>query len=203
MPRALSLLLVLLATLARAQAPEPAPPLPPLPAAAPEDRRVELTDDDLLLYGNPPRQVTPVELFQALGRQDLVDRARANAARRLGLFIAAGVLAAGAVAVAAALWATAPEMGGTSRCNSGDLAYYNTVCQPQWVLHTQGGTFALVGGLAAAGVLATFALFTRPDVFTPFELQQFIREHNASLAWLRLTPWLSPAGAGLAARAAF
>jgi hypothetical protein len=225
MPRAsltmVAVALAALSTVARAQeaASEPVPPpaSPPPPAvpapsappvvAAAEERAVLITDDDRIFYGTPKQQLTPVQLFEATGRQDLVERARANLKRRTVLFITAGALAAVALAVGVGFLATSPVMGGSSRCNDGDLGYYNSYCQPQWVLHQQVGTATLVTGLAAAGILASFGYWARPDVLTPFELRKFIRQYNASLseppASLRLVPWVSPDGAGLTARATF
>jgi hypothetical protein len=116
------------------------------------------------------------------------------------------VVAAVALGVGIALLATSPVMTGAVRCNSGDLEYYNSYCQPQWVLHQVSGTVTLGVGLAAASVLATLGLWARPDVLTPYELRKFIKEHNASLgpvSRLRVAPWLSTQGAGLSASAQF
>lgn len=160
---------------------------------------VELTDENEILVDSPPRTISAVELYGLLGRQDLVDRVHANARARLGLFIAAGAVAAAGVVAGIVFFATAPVMGGASRCNSGDLAYYNSYCQPQWVLHTQGGAFSLVGGLGLGGVMAAVGLLLRPEVLDRVQLDRLIRDANASLPRVELTPWLAPGGGGLLA----
>jgi hypothetical protein len=177
--------------------------------ASPDDRTVTMDDEDQILYQS--RHLTPRELFEVAGRPDLVAQADANATRRTALFISAGAVAAVAVVVGVVLYATAPNFS-VEPCNRGldtvaDRLYFDTVCVPQNTLHMVSGAVTLVGGLAAAGLLAAFGLWARPDVLTPFELHRFIRDHNAALPGprlgLQLAPWVSPTGAGLGARGTF
>jgi hypothetical protein len=210
----LTLLLLSPTALAQEAAPAPAPAAVPAPSrppvlAAPDDRTVTVNDDDEIIYQS--RRLTPRELFEVAGRPDLVAQADANVARRTALFISAGAVAAVAVVVGVILYATGPNFG-AEPCNKGfdtvaDRLYFDTVCIPQNTLHMVSGSLTLVGGLAAAGLLAAFGFWARPDVLTPFELHRFIRDHNAALSGprvtLRVSPWVSPWGAGLSARATF
>ena len=194
-------------SLARAQVADPsAPPVPVVrePRGVP-DGTVEFTDEGQILYGKERRELTPVEFFQLTGRNDLVERAHANASLRRALLIGAGALALVTMTVGAVLLATAPA-GGNTACNSGDNVLYNYYCQPQSYLHNWVGGVLLVAGLGISGAIATVGLTLRPEVLNSLRLQELIDQYNASLARpasVRLMPWLSPAGGGLVAGASF
>lgn len=193
--------LLLAASLAHAQAAEaPAAPTPT------EEPQVEFTDDNRIVYGPERRELTPVQLFEVMGRRDLVARAQLNATRRIVLAVSAGALAAAGVTVAIVMMLTTPPTVGATPCNAGNNDLYNTYCQPQYVLHYTVSTVSLVAGLAGAGILATYAVLANPDVYSAYQLERLIHTYNASRAGpasLRVLPWALPGGAGLVASARF
>jgi hypothetical protein len=190
-------------------APTP-PPISPPVVAAEEDRSVTFTEDEKILYGAERKELTPLELFGVLGRTDLLERSKENTERRKWLLISAIAVAAVGVGVGIAVLATGPNLE-NGRCNS-DVTYYNSVCVPANTAHQAGGIAAIGGGLVIGGILASIAWWSRPEVFTRYELQKFIDQHNASLATggktpssfkLEVTPAVSAAFAGLVARGTF
>ncbi len=183
---------------------------PPTPSAPPvvraeEDTTVEWTDDDRLLFGADRREVTPLGLFEALGRTDLLERGQANARRRFILGISAAVVGVVGLGVGIALLATTPDTT-SGRCNT-DAIYFNEVCTPTKATHEIGGVAFIAGGLVIAGVLGSIAWWSRPEVFTKWELKQFIKEHNAKVGGppvtLQLLPAVGPGFEGLVARGTF
>jgi hypothetical protein len=196
----------LLSLPARAQAPADAPvPPPSAPPAqgAPEGLQVTVTDDDQVLLRSRP--VSPRQLFEALGREDLVAQADANAARRRALIIAGTAVAVAGVTAGLLVFAAGPDFSKLP-CNTDDPRVFQA-CQDDHRAHTIAGTVPLFASLAVGGLLVTLGILTLPDVFTPYELHKFIRQHNASLdppkATFRLAPWLSPGGGGLAGAGTF
>jgi hypothetical protein len=200
--------------LARAQALVPSGPLPtpisPPVVAAEEDRSVTYTEDDKILYGAERKELTPVELFGVLGRTDLLQKSKDNGERRKWLLVSAIAVAVVGVGVGIAVLATGPHLE-SGRCNT-DVIYFNDVCTPANTAHQAGGIAAISGGLVIGGILASIAWWSRPEVFTRYELQKFIDAHNASLAnggkspssfRLEVTPAVSAAFSGLVASGTF
>jgi hypothetical protein len=188
---------------AQEASPTPTPSAPPV-VKAEEDTSAVLTDDNRLLFGAERRELTQLEFFWAIGRSDLVARGQANASRRFVLGVVAGLVAGLGVGVGVTLLATAPDVT-VGRCNT-DNVYYNEVCVPAKSQHEVGGIASIASGLVVAGVLWSVAYWSRPEVFSPWELKQFIKEHNAKVApsvTLQLSPAVGPGFEGLVARGTF
>lgn len=187
----------------------PTPATPPI-IAAEEDRSVVYTDDYKILYGETRKELTAVQLFEALGRTDLVDQANTNSKRRTVLMISAISVAAIGLGAGIALLATAPNLM-TGRCNM-EAAYLNDVCLPLNSLHQVGGAASIAGGLIIGAILGSVAWWSRPEVFTRYEMGKFIDQHNAELVnankkptsfHFDLSPSVSPTFAGLVATGTF
>jgi hypothetical protein len=207
MQRLISVSVLSVALLARAEEAMPPSTTPPI-IAAEEDRSVIYTDEYQILYGEARKELTPVQLFEVLGRTDLVEQAKVNSTRRTALIISAVSVAAVGVGLGIGLLATAPNLQ-TGRCNM-EAAYFNDVCVPLNSAHQVGGATSIAGGLIIGAILGSVAWWTRPEVFTRYELGKFIDQHNASLVnkkptsfHFELSPSLSPAFAGLVATGTF
>jgi hypothetical protein len=187
----------------------PVPATPPI-IAAEEDRSVIFTDDYKILYGETHRELTAVQLFEVLGRSDLVAQANTNSKRRTALVISGVSVAVVGLGAGIALLATAPNLQ-TGRCNM-EADYYNNVCLPRNSAHQIGGAASIAGGIIIGAILGSVAWWSRPEVFTRYELGKFIDQHNAELVnaskkpssfHFELSPSVSPSFAGLVATGTF
>lgn len=187
----------------------PTPASPPI-IAAEEDRSVIYTDDYKILYGEARKELTAVQLFEVLGRTDLVEQANTNAKRRTVLMISGISVAAVGLVAGIVLLATSPNLM-TGRCNM-EAAYLNDVCLPLNSLHQVGGAASIAGGIIIGAILGSVAWWSRPEVFTRYEMGKFIDQHNAELVnankkptsfHFELSPSVSPSFAGLVATGSF
>ncbi len=168
------------------------------PSAVP----VSLADDGTILLGPQARPASQLELFEALGRADLVERVRARQLQRWVLVGVGSVLAAAGLAVGIAVLAspgpTTAECGRVTNFGSpclGSVAYVSQA-PPDIAV----GSIAIGGGLAAGGLLVFLGLRSSPDVLGSIELRHLVGAAQGQPLTLRLTPWGGPGGGGLLAR---
>lgn len=200
-----TLVLTLIPALALAQAEPTQPPL----STVVEDHTVVMTDEDELLLGASRQKVTPLELFRALGRTDLVQQGELNAKRRTAFIIASAVVGVVGIAGAVAIFATTPDL--TMGACGVDVALYNSKCRSEASLHQVLGATTLAVGILGAGVLASLALWSRPEVLSTYELRKFVDEQGkgqnpaapAPPPQVHFSPWLGTDSAGLVAHGTF
>ncbi len=199
-----------------ASAAEPTPP-PVLPTEAAEpalppeflDQALKVDGKNQITKGRAQTALTHRELFELMGRTDLLTKSDELAARRKWLTIGAVALGAVGIGTGVTLIATAPNLA-TPTCER-SVQIYNEVCVPTASAHNISGTAVLVTGVLGALLMAGFAYNTDPAVLDRDGTAALIGSFNSKLAralrrppgGLRLLPVVTPDGATLTASLRF
>ena len=205
---------LLLGTAALAQEPTP-PPVMPTEVAEPAlpsvffDQVLKVDVNNRITQGREKKPVTHRELFELMGRSDLLARSELMAARRKWLIIGSVALASAAIIAGSILIATAPNLA-TPACES-SVQTYNEVCVPRAAQHNISGTAIIATGVVGALVMAGFAYGSDPSVLNRDETAALVSTYNSKLArelrrppaGLRLLPLITPDGAMLTASLRF
>lgn len=214
MRHALILCGLLLGSTALAQEPSP-PPVMPTEVAEPAlpatflDQALRVDVKNQITRGRAQTPVSHRELFEQLGRADLLERSQALATRRTWLIVGAVALSTAAIITGSILIATAPNLA-TPACEN-SVQVYNEICVPRAKEHNISGTAIIAGGVVGSVLLAGFAYASNPDVLTRDETAALIGTFNSRLArqlrrppaGLRLIPLVTPDGAWLTASLRF
>ena len=196
------------------------PPVMPTEEAEPRivpdgflDQALKVDAKNRIAQGRAGTPVSHRELFERMGRVDLLTQSTNRAQRRLWLAVSAGAVAVAAGVTGVSLLATAPKLASVE-CER-DVRIYNEVCVPRAATHNISGTAVLVSGAVVATLLATLAWWSDPDVLNRDETASLVSAYNAQLAkrlraqqeakpqGLKVTPFVSPDGAGLVAALKF
>lgn len=214
MRHALVLCGLLLGSTALAQEPSP-PPVMPTEAAEPAlpdtflDQALRVDVKNQITRGRAQTPVSHRELFEQLGRADLLERSQALATRRTWLIVGAVALSTAAIVTGSILIATAPNLA-TPACEN-SVQVYNEICVPRAKEHNISGTAIIAAGVVGSVLMAGFAYASNPDVLTRDETAALIGSFNSRLArqlrrppaGLRLMPLVTPDGAWLTASLRF
>jgi hypothetical protein len=214
MRHALLLSVLLLGSAALAQETSP-PPVMPTEAADPVlptaflDQALKVDSNNRISRGRSQETVSHRELFEQLGRTDLLARSQDLAAKRTWLIVGAVALSTAAIVTGSILIATAPNLA-TPACEN-DVDVYNNVCVPQAAQHNISGTAVIVSGVVGALLMAGFAYGSDPAVLTRDETVALVSTFNSRLArtlrrppaGLRVLPLVTPDGAWLTASLRF
>lgn len=158
------------------------------------------------------RQSTPVthrQLFERMGRTDLIAQSEARASRRTALALIGGIGGGLAIAAGVIVVATAPVLA-SPQCES-NVTIYNEICVPRAQAHNIAGGALIATGVIAGLLLGTIAYWSDPDVLTRDETASLIGTYNAQLAkrlkqppsGLKIVPVVTPDGAAVAASMKF
>ncbi|MDP1826045.1 MAG: hypothetical protein Q8L48_22460 [Archangium sp.] len=205
---------LLLGSAARAGEPSPPPVMPTEvaePALPPEflDQALKVDVDNRITRGRAQAPLTHRELFQKLGRADLLAKSDGMLTRRRWLIVGAVGLSTAAIVAGSILIATAPNLA-TPACEN-SVQVYNEICVPRANQHNISGTAIIVGGVVGALLMAGFAYGSDPAVLTRDETVSLVGTYNSQLArqlrrppaGLRLLPMVTPDGASLTASLRF
>lgn len=205
----LCVVLVGSATFAQEQTPPPVMAAEPAMPSAFLDQALKVDGKNRITEGRAGKELTHRELFERMGRADLITKSEANASRRLWLTVAATSVAVVGITVGTILIATAPNLA-TPACEN-DVRIYNEVCVPEAARHTISGTASIVGGVALGLVLAGLAYGSDPVVLNRDETTSLVSAYNSRLAkelrnkpsGFRLMPIITPEGGTLTASLKF
>jgi hypothetical protein len=206
-------LLVLAVSALPALAEELSPP-PVMPAEDPApagflDKALRVDGKNRVTEGRAGAPVTHRELFQRLGRADLLQQSAAAAERRLGFLVGAAVAALAGVTTGAVLLGTMVNLA-TPACE-GDVKVYNEVCVPAAQRNLIGGVASLAAGVALGSLFAGLAFSSDPAVLDRDGTTALVSRYNARLlrelrarpSSLRLMPAIAADGASLTASLRF
>ena len=215
---AFSFCALLLASSALAQ--QAGPPLSPPPVMPTEeaepvlpsiflDQALRVDVGNHITQGRARTPMSHVELFEKMGRADLLTKSAELATRRKWLIIGSVALSAAAIITGSILIATAPNLA-TPACES-NIQVYNEICVPRAAQHTISGTAVIVTGVVGALLMAGFAYGSDPAVLTRDETTALVSEYNSRVArslrrppnGFRLIPLVTPDGAWLTASLRF
>lgn len=191
------------------------PPVMPTEQATPVlppsflERALRVDNENRITQGKSKAPITHRELFEWLGRDDLVAQSDVMATRRKWLLIGGAGIATVAAGVGIALIATGPNLASPA-CES-DVRIYNQVCIPRAAEHNIAGTVVIGTGVVGGLLMAGLAYGSDPAVLNRDETSALVATWNAKLARelrglpssLRLLPMVTPQGAALAARFTF
>lgn len=173
------------------------------------DQALKVDVKNEITEGRSATPVTHRQLFERLGRTDLVAESTAREQRRLWLLVSAGAVAVAGVVSGSIFIATGPNLASPA-CES-DVRIYNEVCVPRAAQHNIAGTALIATGVATGLLLATLAYWSDPRVLTRDETSALISSYNSGLAkklkttpsgW-KITPVITPDGAAVAASVKF
>lgn len=198
---------------AGAPAPDPLPPPPDAPTSTPPPAAFfeQMLTVDLkgrVYEGRKRYRLSATEVFERLGRTDLLEESARLRRRRTSLWVAAAVTGVTLVATGAVLLGLAPSPA-TPTCEA-DVTYYNQVCVPRYQAYQTAGSAVLVTGIVAGSVLASLAWWTNPDVLSRDEMTALVAGYNARLrrqlsggapSGVRLLPFVGNGQGGLLAQA--
>jgi hypothetical protein len=215
MNRTLTLCGLLLSSAAFAQAEPTPPPVMPAEAADPVlpavflDQALKVDVDNHITEGRAKKPLSHRELFERLGRVDLLARSDAMISRRKWLIVGSIALTSAAIVVGAILIATAPNLA-TPACES-NVQVYNEICVPAANQHNISGTAVIVTGVVGGLLMAGFAYGSDPSVLDRDETTSLVSGYNSRLArqlrrppaGFRLFPMVTPFGASLTASLRF
>lgn len=214
MPHLLLLCAFLMGSAALAADPSPPPVLPTEeaePSLPPEflDQALKVDGKNQVTRGRAQAPLTHRQMFELMGRTDLLAQSDALVERRKWLIVGAVALGAAGIATGIALIATAPNLASPA-CES-SVRIYNEVCVPNARTHNISGTAVLVGGVVGAILMAGFAYGSDPAVLDRDQTAALIGSFNSQLAralrrppaGLRLIPVVGPDGATLTASLRF
>ena len=213
-----TLFALLLASPSLAQEPLPSPSPPPvMPAEEAEpalpstflDQALRVDVENHITQGRARTPVSHVELFEKLGRADLLTKSADLATRRKWLIIGSIALSSAAIVTGSILIATAPNLA-TPACES-NTQVYNQVCVPRAAQHNISGTAVIVTGVVGALLMAGFAYGSDPAVLTRDQTSALVSEYNSRVArslrrppsGFRLIPLVTPDGAWVTASLRF
>jgi hypothetical protein len=214
MRRTLFLCGLLLSSAALAGDPSQPPVMPAEvaePALPPQflDQALKVDVDNHITQGRAMTPLSHRELFELMGRADLLAKSDSMITRRRWLIIGAIGLSAASIVAGSVLIATAPNLA-TPACES-SVQVYNEICVPRANQHNISGTAIIVTGVVGALLMAGFAYGSDPAVLTRDETVSLVGTYNSRLArqlrrppaGLRLIPMVTPEGASLTASLRF
>lgn len=205
---------LLLSSAALAEEPS-APPVMPAEVAEPAlppqflDQALKVDVDNHITQGRAQAPLSHRELFERMGRSDLLAKSDSMITRRRWLIVGAIGLSAASIVAGSILIATAPNLA-TPACES-SVQVYNEICVPRANQHNISGTAIIVTGVVGALLMAGFAYGSDPAVLSRDETVSLVGTYNARLArqlrrppaGLRLLPMVTPDGASLTASLRF
>lgn len=214
MRRTLFLCGLLLSSAGLAEEPS-APPVMPAEVAEPAlpseflDQALKVDVDNRITRGRAQAPLSHRELFERMGRSDLLAKSDSMITRRRWLIIGAIGLSAASIVAGSILIATAPNLA-TPACES-SVQVYNEICVPRANQHNISGTAIIVTGVVGALLMAGFAYGSDPAVLSRDETVSLVGTYNSRLArqlrrppaGLRLLPMVTPDGASLTASLRF
>lgn len=188
------------------------PPVMPAEDPAPAgflDQALRVDVKNRVTEGRAGTPITHQELFQRLGRGDLLQQSAAAAERRLGFFVGAAVVAIAGVTTGAVLLATMVNLSAPA-CER-DVKVYNEVCVPAAQRNLIGGVTSLAAGVALGALFASLAFASDPAVLDRDGTTALVSHYNARLlrqlrarpSSLHLLPAITPDGASLSASLRF
>lgn len=214
MRRTLFLSGLLLSSAALAGEPSPPPVMPTEvaePALPPQflDQALKVDVDNHITQGRAKTPLSHRELFQTMGRADLLAKSDSMITRRRWLIVGAIGLSTAAIVTGSILIATAPRLASPA-CES-SVQVYNEICVPRANQHNISGTAIIVTGVVGALLMAGFAYGSDPAVLSRDETVSLVGAYNSQLArqlrrppaGLRLLPMVTPDGASLTASLRF
>ncbi|MFO0600219.1 MAG: hypothetical protein U0228_33225 [Myxococcaceae bacterium] len=159
--------------------------------------------------GRTNKPLTHREVFQRMGRADLLKESDDRVSRRTAfLIIGAGAAVVGA-AVGIVLIATGPKLASVE-CES-NITVYNEVCVPAANRHNISGAASIATGVVTGLLFATLAYWQNPDVLDRDATSALLGTYNAQLvkrlrekpSGFKVLPVLTPDGGLLAASLRF
>lgn len=189
-----------------------APPVMPADEPAPSgflDKALKVDAKNQVTEGRAATPVTHRQLFERLGRTDLVQQSEAAATRRTGFFIGAAVVAVAGITTGAVLLGTMVNIA-TPACES-DVKVYNEVCVPAAQRNLIGGVTSIAAGVALGALFTGLAFANDPRVLDRDGTTALVSTYNARLikelrakpSSFRLVPSISADGASLTASLRF
>lgn len=173
------------------------------------DQAVKVDTAGRITVGRAATPLSARELFERMGRVDLVAKSDSLASRRLWLSLSAGAVAVVGGVVGGVLIGTGPRLASVE-CES-DIRVYNDICVPRAAQHNISGTAVIVTGVATGLLLGTLAFWSDPAVLTRDETASLASSYNAQLArrlksqptGLKVVPVVTPDGAAVTASLRF
>lgn len=208
-------LLVLASMTALAQETTPPPVMPAEEAEVSQvpqgflDQALKVDVKNRVTEGKAGAPVTHRQLYERMGRIDLVTESDNRASRRLWLAVSAGVVAGIGGIVGGILIGTAPRLNSVE-CES-DVRVYNDICVPRAAQHNIAGTSVIAAGVVTGLLLGTLAWWSDPDVLTRDQTTALVSSYNSQLAkrlrakpqGIKVLPIVTPDGAMLSASLRF
>lgn len=173
------------------------------------DQALKVDVKNQITEGRSATPVTHRQLFERMGRADLITESFARAQRRTVLAVTGAVVAGLAIAAGTVVIATGPRLA-SIECES-SVQIYNEVCVPRANAHNYSGTAIIAAGVVTGLLLGTLAYWSDPDVLTRDETAALISTYNSQLAkrlkqppsgW-KIVPVVTPDGAAVAASVKF
>ena len=195
----------------------PKPPAEGSPARVPPvfmDQFLSYDDDaEVASQGHARQRLSPVALYAALDRPDLIEKSRQAVQRRIILAVAAGTVLVAGVTAAVVAEVGQPNLNGpscvkvypSSQGPGTDFpVVFNPACTSSEMLRTTVAAVGIVGGISLGALLGTLAYWSGPSVLSNNETEKLISDHNGVLlkrlrenSAIHVTPYGSAQGAGL------
>lgn len=213
--KTLLVLVVLSASLALAEEPSTPPVMSSETAEVSQvptgflDQALKVNVKNEITEGRSATRITHRQLFERMGRTDLLTQSLALEQRRTLLAITGGIIAGVAIGAGVAVIATGPRLA-SPECEA-DVRIYNEICVPRANAHNYAGTAIIAGGVVTGLLLGTIAYWSDPNVLTRDETASLIGTYNSQLAkrlkqppsGLKIIPVVTPDGAALSASLKF
>ncbi|MBL8913776.1 MAG: hypothetical protein JNM17_23945 [Archangium sp.] len=175
------------------------------------DQALKVNVKNEITEGRSGNRLTHRQVFERMGRTDLIAESLAREQRRTLLAITGGIIAGVAIGAGITVIATGPKLA-SPECEA-DVRIYNEICVPRANAHNYTGTAIIVGGVVTGLLLGTIAYWSDPNVLTRDETASLIGTYNSQLAKrlknspsglkLKLMPSIGPDGAALTASLKF
>jgi hypothetical protein len=173
------------------------------------DQALKVDVKNQITEGRSATKLTHRQLFERMGRTDLVAESVAREQRRVWLAVSGGAIAVAGAVVGSIFIATGPKLA-SPECES-SVQIYNEICVPRANQHNIAGTAIIATGVVTGLLLGTLAYWSDPSVLNRDETSALISSYNSALAkklksppsgW-KILPVITPDGAVVAASVKF